>query len=113
MAIVTISHEMGAGGPEIGSALGQRLGYRYVDQELISEAARRYGLLEDKLTHLDETKPSLFERFDAETRRYITVIQTALYESSWDGADSGSSAGSRMRSGCACWPRSSSGSSGS
>lgn len=80
MAIITISHEMGAGGPEIGIALGQRLGYRYVDQELISEAARRYGLLEEKLSHLDETKPTLFERFDAETRRYITVIQTALFE---------------------------------
>lgn len=80
MGIVCISHEMGAGGPEIGMAVAQRLGYRYVDQELISEAARRYGLLEEKLAHLDETKPSLFERFDAETRRYITAIQTALYE---------------------------------
>jgi cytidylate kinase len=80
MAIITISHEMGAGGPEIGMALARRLGYRYVDQELISEAARRYGLLEEKLAHLDESKPSLFERFDTETRRYITVIQTALLE---------------------------------
>ena len=80
MAIITISHEMGAGGAEIGTALAQRLGYRYVDQELISEAARRYGLIEEKLSHLDETKPSLFERFDAETRRYITVLQTVLYE---------------------------------
>ena len=80
MAIVTISHEMGAGGPESGTALAQRLGYRFVDQELISEAARRYGLLEEKLSHLDETKPSLFERFDTETRRYITVIQTVLFE---------------------------------
>jgi cytidylate kinase len=80
MAIVCISHEMGAGGPEIGQALAQRLGYRYIDQELISEAAHRYGLLEEKLSHLDESKPSLLERFDAETRRYITVIQTALYE---------------------------------
>ncbi|MFQ5899184.1 MAG: cytidylate kinase family protein [Candidatus Methylomirabilia bacterium] len=80
MAIICISHEMGAGGPEIGMAVAQRLGYRYVDQELISEAARRYGLLEEKLAQLDETKPSLFERFDAETRRYITAIQTALYE---------------------------------
>ena len=78
MAIITISHEMGAGGPEIGQLLAQRLGYRYVDQELISDAAQRYGLLEEKLSHLDESKPSLFERFDAETRRYITVIQTAL-----------------------------------
>ena len=80
MAIVTISHEIGAGGPEIGTALSERLGYRHVDHELISEAARRYGLLEERLTHLDESKPSLFERFDVETRRYITVIQTVLYE---------------------------------
>jgi cytidylate kinase len=80
MAIIVVSHEMGAGGTEIGQLLAQRLGYRYVDQELISAAAQRYGLLEEKLSHLDESKPSLFERFDAETRRYITVIQTALYE---------------------------------
>jgi cytidylate kinase len=80
MAIVTISHEMGASGPEIGQQLAEQLGYRYVDQDLISDAAHRYGLLEEKLSHLDESKPSLFERFDAETRRYITVIQTALFE---------------------------------
>jgi cytidylate kinase len=80
MAIVTISHEMGASGPEIGRELAERLGYRYVEHELISDAAHRYGLLEEKLSHLDESKPSLFERFDAETRRYITVIQTALFE---------------------------------
>jgi cytidylate kinase len=80
MAIIVISHEIGAGGPEIGQALGERLGYRCVGQDLIVDVARRYGLLEEKLSHLDEAKPSLFERFDAETRRYITVIQTALYE---------------------------------
>jgi cytidylate kinase len=80
MPIITISHEIGAGGPEIGQALAGRLGYHCVGAELISDAARRYGLLEEKLSHLDEAKPSLIERFDAETRRYITVIQTALYE---------------------------------
>ncbi|HUP34633.1 MAG TPA: cytidylate kinase family protein [Candidatus Limnocylindria bacterium] len=80
MAIITISHEIGAGGPEIGQQLAERLGYRYVDQDLVSNAAQKYGLLEEKLSHLDESKPSLFERFDSETRRYITVIQTALYD---------------------------------
>jgi cytidylate kinase len=35
---------------------------------------------EEKLSHLDETKPSLFERFDTETRHYITVLQTTLLE---------------------------------
>ena len=39
MAIVTISHEIGAGGPEIGQQVAERLGYHYVDQELISDAA--------------------------------------------------------------------------
>jgi cytidylate kinase len=80
MGIVTISHQMGAGGPDIGMTLGRRLGYHYVDQEILSDAVRRYGLAEEKLSHLDETKPTLFERFDTETRHYITVLQTTLLE---------------------------------
>jgi cytidylate kinase len=71
---------MGAGGPEIGMALGQKCGYRYVDQELLQDAGRRYGLAEERLSHLDESKPTIFERFDAETRHHITVLQTTLLE---------------------------------
>jgi cytidylate kinase len=80
MAIITISHQLGAGGPEIGTGVAQRLSYRYVDHELLQDAVRRYGLAEEKLSHLDESKPSLFERFDAETRHYITILQTTLLE---------------------------------
>src|SRR5882762_7338662 len=80
MAIIVVSHQKGAGGPEIGMALSQRLGYRYVDQELLQDAVRRYGLDEDKLSHLDESKPTFFERFDTETRHHITVLQTTLLE---------------------------------
>ena len=80
MSIVTISHEMGAGGSVIGAALAERLAYRYVDQDMISQAAQRYGCLEDRLTRLDETTPSFLERFDAETRHYITVLQSAVLD---------------------------------
>jgi cytidylate kinase len=80
MAVITISHQMGAGGPEIGMKLGQKAGYRYVDQELVLDVARRYGVAEDKLSHLDESKPTLFERFDTETRYYITILQTSLLD---------------------------------
>jgi cytidylate kinase len=80
MAVVTISHEMGSGGSVIGTALAERLEYRYVDQDMISQAARRYGCVEARLTDLDETKPSFLERFDAETRHYITVLQSALLD---------------------------------
>jgi cytidylate kinase len=80
MAIFVISHQMGAGGPEIGMTLAQRLAYRYVNQELLLDAARRYGLAEERLSHLEESKPTLFERFDTETRHHITVLQTTLLE---------------------------------
>src|SRR5205809_532873 len=86
MAIIVISHQMGAGGPEIGTALAQRLGYRYVNQELLLDAARRYGLAEAKLSHLEESKPTLFERFDTEKAgrmRYLYEVDIAdptLYE---------------------------------
>src|SRR6058998_3632265 len=80
MAIIVVSTQMGAGGPEIGMALGQKCGYRYVDQELLQDAGRRYGLAEERLSHLDESKPTIFERFDAETRHHITVLQTTLLE---------------------------------
>ena len=80
MAIIVVSHQMGAGGPEVGMALAKRLGYRYVDQDLLLDAVRRYGLAEEKLSHLDESKPTIFERFDAETRHHITVLQTTLLE---------------------------------
>src|SRR5918994_2147174 len=80
MAIIVLSHQLGAGGPEIGLALSQRLGYRYVDQELLQDAGLRYGLAEDKLSHLDDAKPSFFERFDTEPRHHITVLQTTLLE---------------------------------
>ena len=78
MTVVTMSSEIGSGASEIGAALAQRMTYRFVDREVISEAARRYGLVEAKLAGLDERKPSLFQRFDTETRRYIVGTQAAL-----------------------------------
>jgi len=54
--------------------------YRYRDREVISEAAHRYGLAEAKLIHLDEEKPSLFDRVDAEGRLYVAGTQAVLWE---------------------------------
>ena len=82
--IITISHQTRTGGPEIGMALAKRLGYRYVDQDLIWDAARRYGLLEEKLSHLDESKPSLFERFDQARQRSPRPLRCALREEAGD-----------------------------
>ncbi len=80
MAILTISHEMGSGGAEIGMAIATRLGYTYVDNEELLGRAQRYGLAEERLARLVEDRPSWVERFDAETRRCILALQAVLYE---------------------------------
>ncbi|HEY6378358.1 MAG TPA: cytidylate kinase family protein, partial [Candidatus Dormibacteraeota bacterium] len=80
MAILTISHEMGSGGSEIGMALATRLGYTYVDNEELLGRAQRYGLGEERLARLVEDRPSWVERFDAETRRCMLALQAVLYE---------------------------------
>jgi len=86
MAIVTISHEMGSGGAEIGMTAATRLGYTYVDPELLLKRAQRYGLAEDRLSHLADSRPSWAERFDGETRRYIVALQAVLCEFAQDDA---------------------------
>lgn len=80
MAILTISHEMGSGGAEIGMTAATRLGYTYVANEELLGRAQRYGMAEDRLARLVEDRPSWIERFDAETRRCILALQTVLYE---------------------------------
>jgi len=42
--IVTISHAWGAGGDNIGRSVADRLGFRYVDEEIITLAAEKHGL---------------------------------------------------------------------
>src|SRR5512143_2190050 len=66
MAIVTISQQLGSGGTEVGMAVADRLGYCFVAHKRFQEGAHRYGLETDRLWHLEEERPSLFERFDGE-----------------------------------------------
>src|SRR5712692_5242753 len=79
MSLVVISREMGSGGTQIGKAVAERLGYRFVDREVILEAARRYEVREEKLARLEESKPTFWERFDHDRERYLVFLQAALY----------------------------------
>ena len=47
--IITIGRECGSGGREIGKKLADRLGIKYYNKELLTEAARQSGLSEDIL----------------------------------------------------------------
>jgi len=84
-SIIAISQERGSGGDLIGPAVAEQLGYRFFDRELIHEAAREHGIPEATLRRVDETRPTLWERFSAETRRYTTSIRATVYALSAQG----------------------------
>lgn len=56
--VVTIGRQFGSGGRELGRKLAQRLGAKYYDKELLSEAARRAGMSEEFFERKDERFPS-------------------------------------------------------
>ncbi len=47
MAIVTINGQRGSGAPEIGMEVAARLGYTYLDRQVLGEAAKRLGTTEE------------------------------------------------------------------
>lgn len=56
--VITIGRQFGSGGRELGRKLADRLGYKYYDKELLSEAARHAGVDEKFFERNDERFPS-------------------------------------------------------
>ena len=79
MTIVAISREMGSGGYEIGAAVAKALHFEYVDRQILLQAAHAHGVPEAKLVDAVERLLSLWERFDAERRRYLSFLEAAYY----------------------------------
>ena len=42
--VVTVSHATGAGGPAIAHTVAARLGFRYIDEDIITVAAQKEGV---------------------------------------------------------------------
>jgi CMP/dCMP kinase len=96
MATITISRHFGAGGATLGSRLAKRLGYRYVDDELIKEVARKTGVAESQVRTFEKSgtsklmklldwvvSPEFIERHTSEKtllteERYVEEIKTIL-----------------------------------
>lgn len=56
--VVTIGRQFGSGGRELGRKLAERIGAKYYDKELLSEAAKRAGMNEEFFERRDERFPS-------------------------------------------------------
>ena len=71
MPIIAITKEMWSLGSSIGREVATQLGYEFIRQDIIREAAREYHALEAKLVEAVEEKPG-FSRCSARRRGAIT-----------------------------------------
>jgi cytidylate kinase len=84
--VVTISRQVGAGGAYIGQALARAMGLRYVDREILKEAASLLGREESEIETLDERVSSLWSRvagtlaWGGPEATYLPPQMPALYE---------------------------------
>ncbi len=78
--VITISRQMGSGGRMIAEIVAQKLGWRLVGKELISEAARKSGADESKIERVFEQRLSLQDRitFRERSEKYIDSIRHVI-----------------------------------
>ncbi len=51
---ITIARQLGSGGSELGRRLAQRMGYAYIDRQILCQAAEELGMSEAELSHREE-----------------------------------------------------------
>jgi cytidylate kinase len=84
--LVAVSRQMGAGGAYVGQAVARQLGVRYVDRELLDEAAKILGRDPVELESLEERVTSLWSRmagvlaWGAPEAAYVPPPMPSLYE---------------------------------
>lgn len=59
---ITISRQMGAGGSYVGQVIAKRLGFKYIDREVLHLAAREFGCDEETVAARSERVTSFWER---------------------------------------------------
>jgi cytidylate kinase len=58
-SVICISHADGAGGREIGKRVAEKLGFRYVDEEIVARAAAKGGISPADVADVEQRKSAL------------------------------------------------------
>ncbi len=58
---ISISRQFGSGGGIIGSSLAKRLGYLYLDREIVMAAAKKLGVAYEEVAEFDEKTASFWK----------------------------------------------------
>jgi CMP/dCMP kinase len=84
--IVTISRQMASGGAYIGHLLARQLGYKYVEREVLHEAARELGVDISELSKRDERRTGFIESlmksfvFGTPEAAYVPPSRRPIYD---------------------------------
>lgn len=76
-SVVCISHASGAGGEEVGRGVAERLGFLFVDEELIARAAARGGIDPETVADEERRKPMFARLLDYLAEGGAGVLATA------------------------------------
>jgi cytidylate kinase len=60
--VITIARELGSGGSYIGMQVARRLGYVYIDRQILQQAATELGLEENELAGREECVQSFWDK---------------------------------------------------
>jgi cytidylate kinase len=63
--VVCISHATGAGGEEVGRLVAERLGFLYIDDEIVTRAAAKGGIGPDEIADAERRKSLVARVLDA------------------------------------------------
>ncbi len=80
MSILAMTREMGSLGTFIGQEVARRLGYTFVRQEIIAEAAALYEAAEESLIATVEAKPGVWDMLNEAARRHFAFIAAEVFE---------------------------------
>jgi len=80
MAIITISRQLGSLGTEIAQGAAEKLRYEYVDKKRIEQALSDYGILPPEVEKFDEKKPSFWDSFMLQRKRFLHSLEAVIYD---------------------------------
>jgi len=63
MAVITISRQFGAGGRTLGERLAKRLGYQYINEDMIREVAKKVGVSAKQVRAFEKDGGSRLTKF--------------------------------------------------
>ena len=98
MPVVAMTREMGSLGSAIAREAARRLGYAFLRNDILKDAAGEYRVRDSRLVGVVEEAPGLVERFRRPRLRYRAYLEAAVLEALSRTASFSSAAGPRCSS---------------